>query len=549
MHISTNHSRAHQKQNYLEEELYALVRTNPVIFQFLQNATLDGLWYWDLENPEQEWMNAKFWQLLGFSAKEKKHLASEWQNLIHPDDLAAAIVNLNKHIEDPDHPYEQIVRYTHADGSTVWVQCRGMAIRDEEGKAIRLLGAHNDITRLKQTEEELLAIKENLEQRVEERTRSIQHTKNQMQSILDHVADAIIVFDDQKHVKYWSRSAQKIFGYSRKNIIENNITAMIPAIPEIIKSLKLSPGAADNDDREYRECSGITEDEQTFPIDISITKTGINSHTEYVCIVRDISERKKIEEQLKQTAEREKQANVAKSVFLANMSHEFRTPMNAIMGYSELLCSKSFSKLSTEKVKEYLQDIQSASSHLLALIDDILDLSRIEAGKESSEPELISVGDLMRNLLDIIQVLADKSGIHIINKISPDIMLFADAKHMRQILINLLSNAIKYNRENGQIIISAQSNALGNVQITVQDFGLGMTKEETVRAFKPFERTESATLRCTSGSGLGLSLVDKLTKLNGGSVKLDSRSGKGTTVTLEFGAKPISQRTDSITPN
>ncbi len=549
MHISANHSRSHQKQNYLEIELNELVRTNPMIFQFLQNATLDGLWYWDLENPEQEWMNGKFWELLGFSAKEKKHLASEWQDLIHPDDLATAIVNLNKHIEDPDHPYEQIVRYTHANGSTVWVKCRGMAIRNEDGKAIRLLGAHNDITQLKQTEEELLSIKENLEKRVDERTRSIRRTKNQMQSILDNVADAVIVFDDKKHIKYWSTSAQKIFGYSQKNIIENNIEAMIPAIPEIMNSLTLSSDAANRNDREYCECSGITEDEQTFPIDISITKTGVNSHTEYVCIVRDISERKKIEEQLKQTAEREKQANVAKSVFLANMSHEFRTPMNAIMGYSELLCSKSFSNLSNEKVQEYLQDIQSASSHLLALIDDILDLSRIEAGKEFSEPELISVGDLMRSLLDIIQVLADKSGIHIVNRVSPDIMLFADAKHMRQILINLLSNAIKYNRENGEVIISAQKEASGNVQITVQDFGLGMSKEETVRAFRPFERAESATLRCTSGSGLGLSLVDKLTKLNGGSVKLDSRSGKGTTVTLEFDAGLQIKKEDQISPN
>ena len=114
-----------------------------------------GIWYWDIENPEQEWMSPQFWATLGYDYNEKKHLASEWQDLINPEDLQVALDNFKKHCEDPNHPYDQIVRYKHKNDSTVWVRCRGIAIRDKTGKPIRMLGAHTDLTQLKQTEEEL----------------------------------------------------------------------------------------------------------------------------------------------------------------------------------------------------------------------------------------------------------------------------------------------------------------------------------------------------------------------------------------------------------
>lgn len=143
------------ESHYLKEELYSLIGTDPSIFEFLQSGSLDGLWYWDLENPENEWMNARFWEILGYDPKEKKHLASEWQDLIDPDDLKVALENFNKHCEDPTHPYDQIVRYRHKNGKTIWVRCRGIAIRDKQGKPIRMLGAHNDLTELKELEEHL----------------------------------------------------------------------------------------------------------------------------------------------------------------------------------------------------------------------------------------------------------------------------------------------------------------------------------------------------------------------------------------------------------
>ncbi len=148
--------------SYLKDELYELLQKDSSLFEFLQNGSLDGVWYWDLESPENEWMSPRFWQVLGYDPSEKKHLVSEWQDLIHPDDLKTAIENLQAHCRNPKHPYDQIVRYRHKNGSTVWVRCRGIAIRDVSGKAVRMLGAHNDITEIKKTQEELRAFVEEL---------------------------------------------------------------------------------------------------------------------------------------------------------------------------------------------------------------------------------------------------------------------------------------------------------------------------------------------------------------------------------------------------
>jgi PAS domain S-box-containing protein len=133
--------------HYLKRELYDLVQSDPAIFEFIQSGSLDGLWYWDLTEPEMEWMSPRFWEVLGFDPDTKTHQVAEWQDLIFEEDLQTASENFKRHCADPSHPYDQTVRYRHRDGHTVWVRCRGIAIRDENGKPIRLLGAHTDLTR------------------------------------------------------------------------------------------------------------------------------------------------------------------------------------------------------------------------------------------------------------------------------------------------------------------------------------------------------------------------------------------------------------------
>lgn len=151
-------------QHYLERELYERVRTDPAIFDFLQKGTLDGLWYWDIEKPENEWMSPNFWTLFGYDPASKPHLASAWQDMIFAADLQLALDNFQRHCADPEQPYDQVVRYRHRDGSTIWVRCRGIAIRDASGTPIRMLGAHTDLTPLKRTEAELRSRTAELEQ-------------------------------------------------------------------------------------------------------------------------------------------------------------------------------------------------------------------------------------------------------------------------------------------------------------------------------------------------------------------------------------------------
>ncbi|WP_339926227.1 PAS domain-containing protein [uncultured Cyclobacterium sp.] len=138
--------------NYLKQELYELIKSDERIFDFIQESCMDGMWYWDLDNPEEEWMNAKFWEVLGYNHNEMPHKTSAWKDIIHPDDLKIATESITRHFENPNYPYDQTLRYTHKNGSTVWIRCRGLAIRDKHGKPVRMLGAHQNITEIKNSE-------------------------------------------------------------------------------------------------------------------------------------------------------------------------------------------------------------------------------------------------------------------------------------------------------------------------------------------------------------------------------------------------------------
>lgn len=162
--------------HYLRDELYGLVQKDSSVFDFLQLGSLDGIWYWDLVHPEVEWMSPRFWTLLGYEPSEMKHLASEWQSIVNAHDLQTALTNFHAHAANPAHPYDQVVRYRHKDGSTIWVRCRGIMIRDSSGKPLRMLGAHTDVTALKCAEEQL-----------RQRTVELEVTNARLQQALDEV--------------------------------------------------------------------------------------------------------------------------------------------------------------------------------------------------------------------------------------------------------------------------------------------------------------------------------------------------------------------------
>jgi PAS domain S-box-containing protein len=172
--------------HYLKKELYKLIKEDESIFDFIQDSSLDGLWYWDLENPENEWMNAKFWTVLGYNPEEMPHKSSAWQKIINQDDLKTALENFTKHCENPNHPYDQVVRYRHKNGSTVWIQCRGLAIRDTHGRPVRMLGAHMDVSIHKNNEQALL----NTNEKLQESERNLQLINEEYQAINEELRQA-----------------------------------------------------------------------------------------------------------------------------------------------------------------------------------------------------------------------------------------------------------------------------------------------------------------------------------------------------------------------
>ena len=237
------------------------------------------------------------------------------------------------------------------------------------------------------------------------------------------------------------------------------------------------------------------------------------------------------------------EANQAKSEFLANMSHELRTPLNHIIGFTELVLDKAFGTL-TDVQEEYLTDVHDSSRHLLSLINDILDLSKVEAGKLEYESSEVQIGDILTNSLVMIKEKALKHGIKIateLNGIPQSIQ--ADERKLKQILYNLLSNAVKFTSDAGHIKLSAKcvSNAdkliqglsipeKSHIQISVEDSGIGLKKEDLKRIFEPFEQVENSASRRFQGTGLGLSLTQSLVELHGGNIWTESEGeGKGTT--------------------
>lgn len=188
-------------KHYLEKELYNLVQTDNNVFKFIKDSTLDGMWYWNLEKPEDEWMSEKFWHVLGYDPKKMPHKASAWQHIINQEDLALSIENFNKHCEDPNHKYDQNVRYQHKDGHTVWVRCRGIAIRNKDGVPIRMLGAHTVITELKKIEEEMrssLLVSEDQNNRLKNFAHIVSHNLRSHSSNFGMLLDLYIFENPEK---------------------------------------------------------------------------------------------------------------------------------------------------------------------------------------------------------------------------------------------------------------------------------------------------------------------------------------------------------------
>jgi len=256
-----------------------------------------------------------------------------------------------------------------------------------------------------------------------------------------------------------------------------------------------------------------------------------------------ISHQREVEERLREAKAEAESANAAKTEFLAAMSHELRTPLNSVLGFSQMLGSPMISPITERRRMEYARDIQRAGEHLLALVEDVLDLSKIEAGEVVLAETAFDVGEVLQDAVHIIQGLAEKRAVKVDLNLNPNLpMIFADKRRVTQIVVNLLSNAVKFNRAGGYVQLFGWVGARNVLAISVSDSGVGIPSADVSRVFEPFVQLRSSVRVSHEGTGLGLSLSKKLAELHSGSVALESKLGVGTTATVLFPPERTIQR-------
>jgi PAS domain S-box-containing protein len=374
---------------------------------------------------------------------------------------------------------------------------------------------------------------------VSERKQSEQKVKdseNRVKAVLENVVDGIINIDEEGTVERFNPAAESIFGYTLEEVIGNNIKMLMP-----------EPYHAEHDQylENYlktgkaqiiglgREVIGLKKNGDQFPCDLGISEVWVEDQRLFTGIIRDVSERKHSEKQLEEARLEAVSANHAKSIFLANMSHEIRTPMNAILGYSQILLRK---KDLSPGQKEGLETISRSGNNLLELINDILDISKIEAGQMTLNPIDFDMASLITGIHSLFQASCQDKFLSLeTNNFDRPIFVHGDEVKIRQILINLVGNAIKFT-ERGKILLKVEQKKDHLFRFGIKDTGLGIPAKNHESIFEPFRQNEEGFKK--GGTGLGLAISQKQAKLMGGEIALESVVGKGSTFTFELPLSP-----------
>jgi len=366
-----------------------------------------------------------------------------------------------------------------------------------------------------------------------ETTRSaLFESEEHFRSVTDTATDAILTFETNGRMYYLNQSARRVLGYDDFMILGKPIHSIFPA-KERKKLDRLIEEARRNTDSsiekaQRREIFAHRRDGSVFPAEVSVASWKTQQGRFFTAIIHDVTERQQNQEELEKRNLELQRANTAKSDFLAQMSHELRTPLNAILGFSELLSDNILGELNEEQVR-CINDIYLSGQHLLNLIDDVLDLSKVEAGKIGIEADTIRIAEVVADVLREIRPVMDKAGQTAVVEVSDELPLVtADLKMVRQVLFNLLSNASKFSPEGSEIKIAAGPTG-GFLQIGVSDRGIGIQKEYLEKIFEAFYQADTKGDKAREGTGLGLNISKQYVTIMGGKIWAESTYGKGST--------------------
>jgi PAS domain S-box-containing protein len=382
------------------------------------------------------------------------------------------------------------------------------------------------VSQLKQEITERQQIENNLQVLVDERTASLK-------AVVDTAADGIITIDAFGTILSANLATERLFGYSADELVGRNVSILMPQPYQDAHDSYLSKYHATGQSKiigKGREEEGLHKDGHQFPIYLAVSKVTLANEIRYTGIVRDITRQKTTEGALIAARDEAVRANRAKSEFLSSMSHELRTPMNAILGFGQLM---HYDETLSDQHKDNVGEILNAGKHLLELINEVLDLARIEAGRIDLTIEPVAVCSVVEECLHLIDNLAHKRNIKISHHGLQYAVVRADRTRLKQALLNLLSNAVKYNREGGTVHLDVKQQGADRLRILVTDTGSGIAAHRLPEMFQPFNRlgAEGSNIE---GTGIGLTITRRIVEMMSGAVGVDSEIGAGSTFWLEL---------------
>jgi len=502
-----------------------------------------GLWDWDLARGRVFWTHSMY-DMLGLPQKDELLTFGEVDALIHRDDidlygLASQLVDGT--LQSIDHGF----RMRHADGRWLWLRVRCELTRQEGEVGSHLIGIAVDITEQKNLVERTVA------------------ADLRLRDAIETIPEAFVLWDAENRLVLCNSNFQELHQLPDEAVVPGTSYETIVATGR--KPLIRATVAHDSEPRGARTFEAQLEDGRWMHISERRTKDG-----GYVSVGTNITKIKRHEQKLidgekrqmatildlrksqqaleRQTAEladlaekyaeektRAEEANQAKSKFLANMSHELRTPLNAIIGFSEIMESGMFGPLGADKYIEYARDIRESGEYLLDVINDILDMSKIEAGGIRLAPEAVELDSLLADCIRVVSTRAGEKNLALNSQVEAGIHLNADRRSLKQIALNLLSNAVKFTPDGGAVSVRARIRG-SRVSIAINDNGIGIAQQALHKLGRPFEQVESQLTKRHQGSGLGLAIAKSLVELHGGTMRIRSRLGRGTMVVVRLPA-------------